>query len=65
MLPYDNTIWCTHALVVNTEFVDTKFWLSWCVLFCICSQVVIIDVVSPDTCVCQTEEGRLLEGMQE
>ena len=43
----------------------TQCWLSWCMLFCIGSQVVILDVVSPDTCVCQTGEGRLLEGMQE
>lgn len=65
-------IWCHHMVYTENDYAGsqhksllTQCWLSWCMLFCIGSQVVILDVVSPDTCVCQTGEGRLLEGMQE
>ena len=32
-------------------------------LYFMLSQVVIIDVVSLDKCICQTDEGSLLEGV--
>ena len=48
----------THAVLVTTY----AFWII-CKQCCFClSKVRVVDVVSKDSCVCETEEGRLLEG---
>ena len=48
----------THAVLVTTY--TFRIICKQC-CFCL-SKVRVVDVVSKDSCVCETEEGRLLEG---
>ena len=52
---------CGPVPCVSIFGVDCRIELV-CLCFLQLAQVVVVDVVTPELCVCRTAEGRLLEG---